>query len=58
MRNWTIIGLEGFSDDWGCCEPYTAAEEIRRRLAAGEQLTEQDIEAIARMCGCRVKWKD
>lgn len=58
MRNWTIIGLEGLSDDWGCCEPYTAAEEIRRRLAAGEQLTEQDIEDIARMCGCRVKWED
>lgn len=58
MRNWTIIGLEGLSDDWGCCEPYTAAEEIRRRLAAGKYLTEQDIEAIARMYGCRVKWED
>lgn len=53
-----ILGLEGLSDDFGCCEPYTAAEEIRRRLAAGKQLTEQDIEAIARMYGCRVKWED
>lgn len=58
MRKWTILGFEGFSDDFGCCEPYTAAEEIRRRLVAGEQLTERDIEAIARMYGCRVKWED
>lgn len=57
MRSWTILGLEGLSDDFGCCEPYAAAEEIRRRLAAGEQLTERDIEAIARMFGCRVKWE-
>lgn len=57
MRNWMIVGLEGLSDDFGCCEPYTAAEEIRRRLAAGEQLAERDIEAIARMYGCRVKWE-
>lgn len=58
MRSWTILGLEGLSDDFGCCEPYTAAEEIRRRLAAGVQLTEQDIVGIARMYGCRVKWED
>lgn len=58
MRSWAILGLEGLSDDFGYCEPYTAAEEIRRRLAAGMQLTEQDIEAIARMYGCRVKWED
>lgn len=58
MRKWTILGFEGLSDDFGCCEPYTAAEEIHRRLAAGEQLSEQGIEAIARMYGCRVKWED
>lgn len=58
MRSWAILGLEGLSDDFGYCEPYTAAEEIRRRLAAGMQLTEQDIEGIARMYGCRVKWED
>lgn len=58
MRSWTILGLEGLSDDFGSCEPYTAAEEIRRRLAAGVQLTEQDVEGIARMYGCRVKWED
>lgn len=58
MRKWTILGFEGLSDDFGCCEPYTAAAEIRRRLAAGEQLSEQGIEAIARMYGCRVKWED
>lgn len=57
MRSWTILGLEGLSDDFGCCAPYTAAEEIRRRSASGEQLTERDIEAIARIYGCRVKWE-
>lgn len=58
MRKWTILGFEGLSDDFGCCEPYTAAAEIRRRGGAGEQLSEQGIEAIARMYGCRVKWED
>lgn len=58
MRSWTILGLEGLSDDFGCCEPYTAAEEIRRRLAAGVQLTEQDVESIARKYHCRVEWKE
>ena len=57
MRSWTILGMEGLSDDFGCCEPCTAAEEIRRRLAKGETLSEQDIEAVARMYGCRVKWE-
>lgn len=55
MRNWTILGLEGLSDDFGSCEPYTAAEEIRRRLAAGESLAERDIEDIARKYHCRVE---
>ena len=58
MRSWTILGLEGLSDESGLCELYTAAEVIRRGLAAGGQLTEQDIEGIARMYGCRVKWED
>lgn len=58
MRSWTVLGLEGLSDDFGCCEPYTAAEEIRRRLAAGESLAERDIEDIARKYHCRVEWKE
>lgn len=57
MRNWTILGLEGLSDDWGWSEPYAAADTIRRRQAAGENLTEQDIEKIAQQFGCRVEWE-
>lgn len=58
MRKWTILGLESLSDDFGYCEPYSAAEEIRRRLANGETLSERDVEAIARMYHCRVEWKE
>ena len=57
MRKWTIVGLEGLCDDWGWCEPYSAADEIRRRQAKGEQLTEQEIEDIARKYHCRVEWE-
>lgn len=36
MRQWTIIGLDGLTDDWGISEPYWATEVIRSRLAAGQ----------------------
>ena len=58
MRKWTIVGLEGLCDDWGCCEPDAAADAIRRRVAAGEDLAEEDVERIARNFGCRVRWED
>lgn len=58
MRTWTIMGLEGLCDDWGYCDPYSAADTIRRRQAAGENLTEQHIEKIARMYHCCVKWEE
>lgn len=58
MRKWTIVGLEGLCDDWGWCEPDAAANAIRLRKAAGEELTEQDVEEIARRFHCRVKWED
>lgn len=57
MRKWTIVGLEGLCDDNGFCEPYTAGEVIRAKQAAGEHLTEADIEEIARRFHCRVKWE-
>ena len=56
MRKWTIVGLEGLSDDWGCCEPDAAGEVIRRRQAKGEDLSEEDVERFARNFGCRVQW--
>ncbi len=58
MRKWTIMGFEGLSDDWGWSEPHAAADAIRRRQAAGEELTEQDVEEVARRFHCRVKWED
>lgn len=58
MRSWTILGLEGFSDDWDCSEPHAAADEIRQRQANGELLTDQDIEVVAQKYHCRVKWED
>lgn len=56
MQQWMIVGLEGLSDDCGISEPYLAAEVIRSRLAAG-QLSERDIEDIARKFYCRVEWQ-
>lgn len=47
MRQWTITGLDGLTDDWGISEPYWATEVIRSRLAAGQSLSERDIEDIA-----------
>lgn len=57
MRQWTIIGLDGLSDDCGISEPSLAAEVIRSRLAAGQSLSEQDIEDIAYRFFCRVEWR-
>ena len=57
MRQWTIIGLEGLSDDFGISEPYWAAKVIRSRLVAGQSLSEQDIEDIASKFNCRVEWR-
>ena len=57
MRQWTIIGLEGLSDDFGISEPYLAAEVIRSRLAAGQDLSERDIEDIAYKFNCHVEWQ-
>lgn len=57
MRTWTIVGMEGLCDDWGFCEPYTAADIIRKKQAAGE-MTEAEVEAIARRFNCRVVWED
>lgn len=56
MREWCITGLEGLSDDFGLSEPSLAAEEIRSRSAAGEQLSERDIEDIAYKYHSRVLW--
>ena len=58
MRKWTIVGLEGLCGDFGYCEPFEAGEAIRRRQRSGEELTEQDVEAIARRYKCRVVWED
>ena len=55
MRKWTIVGLEGLCDDWGYCEPYNAAEAIRSRQAK-EDLTESEVEEIAKNFNCRVCW--
>lgn len=57
MRQWTIIGLDGLTDDWGISEPYWATEVIRSRLAAGQSLLERDIEDIAYRFFCRVEWR-
>lgn len=57
MKCFYIQGLEGLSDDQGCSEPFAADYEISRRLARGDQLTEEDIEQIARMFLCRVVWE-
>lgn len=57
MRQWTIIGLDGLSDDCGISEPSLAAEVIRSRLAAGQTLSEQDMEDIAYRFFCRVEWR-
>lgn len=58
MREWVITGLEGLSDDFGLSEPSLAAEEVRSRLAAGEQLSERDVEDIAYKYHCFVSWKN
>lgn len=56
MKSFYVKGLEGLCDDWGCSEPFTAYDVIRRRLDAGEQLSEEDIEEIARRFNCRIVW--
>ena len=56
MREWCITGLQDLSDDFGLSEPSLAAEEIRCRSAAGEQLSERDVEDIAYKYHCRVSW--
>ena len=58
MREWVIIGLGGLSDDFGLSEPSLAAEEVRSRFAAGEQLSERDVENIAYKYHCRVSWEN
>lgn len=58
MREWFIIGLEGLSDDFGLSEPSLASEEVCCRFAAGEQLSERDVEDIAYKYHCRVSWKN
>lgn len=58
MRSWIIIGLEGLCDDFGYCEPYTAAEIIRKQQAAGNIQCEADIEAIANRFKCKIKWME
>lgn len=58
MRTWTIVGLEGLCDDNGFCEPYTASEIVRKKLAAGEIQSEAEVEEIAARFHCRVEWKD
>lgn len=57
MKQWMIVGLEGLSDDCGISEPSLADEVIRSRLAAGQTLSEQDIEDIAYRFYCRVEWQ-
>lgn len=57
-RSWTIVGMEGLCDDWGFCEPDAAANAIRAKIAKGEELTEDQIEEIARRFHCRVKWEE
>ena len=57
MKTWTIIGLEGLSDDFGYSEPEAAADAIRRRQMH-EDLSPQDIEDIAYRFHCRIKWED
>ena len=56
MRKWTICGYEGLCDDWGYSEPYTAAAEIKRRIAQGKEMTEEEVEKIANLHHCYVKW--
>ena len=56
MREWVISGFADLSDDFGLSEPSLAAEEIRCRSAAGEQLSERDVEDIAYKYHCRVSW--
>lgn len=57
MKKWKIIGQEGLCDDWGYCEPYTAAEIIRRRMIKDPKMTEEEIEKIAQNYNCYVKWE-
>lgn len=57
MKQWMIVGLEGLSDDCGISEPSLADEVIQSRLAAGQTLSEQDIEDIAYRFYCRVEWQ-
>lgn len=55
MRRYEIWGLEGLCDDCGYCEPYAAGEAIRN-LSAKQELSEEEVERIARNYHCRVKW--
>lgn len=54
MRKWTIIGKDEFLS-----EPYTAAELVRYLTNYTDgQITEEQIERIADMHHCFVKWEE
>lgn len=57
MRRYEIYGLEGLCDDWGYSEPYAAGEAIRS-LSRKQELTEEEVERIARNYHCRVVWME
>lgn len=57
MRRYEIHGLEGLCDDNGWCEPYAAGEAIRN-LSRKEELSEEEVERIARNYHCRVVWME
>lgn len=52
MRRYEIHGLEGLCDDWGYSEPYAAGEALSRK----QELSEEEVERIARNYHCRVVW--
>ena len=55
-RKWTVIA-KGSADDWGESEPYTAGEAIERFFLSHPEATEEDVERIAEIYHCYVKWK-
>lgn len=55
---WTIYAQEGYCNDYGMCEPYAAAEAIKQLEAKKGRLSKEQIEKIAKICGCKVKWED
>lgn len=56
MKSFYVKGLESLCDDWGCSEPFAAYDVIQGRMDSGEQLSEEDIEEIARRFNCRIVW--